>query len=136
MKLFFSFYLILFCLSYSTAQIKLEIRGIKANQGQIYIGLYNKAEGFTKIEKTFKNWIIAADQEVIIVELDGIANGQYALSIFQDSNNNGKVDKNRMGLPKEIYGFSNNARRMFSAPTYEECSFIFSDNLKLSVNLY
>lgn len=53
----------------------------------------------------------------------GFPAGRYALTIFHDENSNGKFDMNFVGYPKEGYGFSNNARAQFSAPTFAETSF-------------
>jgi uncharacterized protein (DUF2141 family) len=33
--------------------------------------------------------------------------GQYVFSIYQDSNGNGKLDTNLIGIPREKFGFSN-----------------------------
>jgi uncharacterized protein (DUF2141 family) len=46
----------------------------------------------------------------------------YAVSIFQDENDNGKLDTNFLGIPKEGWGFSNNPHVMRKA-TFEEAKF-------------
>lgn len=48
--------------------------------------------------------------------------GTYALSVFQDENNNGKLDTNFLGIPKEGWGFSNNPHVMRKA-TFDEAKF-------------
>ena len=92
-------------------------------------------QSFTDIEKTFKNWIVRAEKSTIILELEDIDPGQYAISIFHDKNKNGLLDKNPLGIPIEIYGFSNNARRRFSAPSFQECAFFFKQKMESSVQL-
>ncbi len=54
--------------------------------------------------------------------------GEYALALYQDSNGNKKLDTNIVGYPKEPFGFSQNIKPKFSAPTYEECKIIFNAN--------
>jgi len=46
--------------------------------------------------------------------------------VFHDENGNGKNDRNFLGIPKEPYGFSNNARRKFGPPTWTEAKFAVS----------
>ena len=47
-----------------------------------------------------------AISETVSVDLD-LASGEYLFSIFQDNNDNGKLDTNLLGIPKELFGFSN-----------------------------
>lgn len=54
--------------------------------------------------------------------------GVYALSAFIDTNENGKLDKNFIGIPKEPYCFSNNFTPLFTAPEFADCSFNFQKN--------
>jgi uncharacterized protein (DUF2141 family) len=49
--------------------------------------------------------------------------GSMPFAVFHDSNRNGVLDKNIMGLPKEEYGFSNNARGKTGPPDYGSMSF-------------
>lgn len=51
----------------------------------------------------------------------GLGSGVYAVSIYQDENDNGKLDANFMGIPSEPYAFSNNAKGMFGPPSFEDC---------------
>lgn len=33
--------------------------------------------------------------------------GEYAFCIYQDANNDGELNSNKIGIPKEPFGFSN-----------------------------
>ena len=44
----------------------------------------------------------------------------FAIGAHHDRNANEKLDKNALGLPTEPYGFSNNPKRGFGPPSYEE----------------
>jgi hypothetical protein len=50
--------------------------------------------------------------------------GTYAVIVFHDENQDGKLDKNFLGVPQEGYGASNNVRHLMSAPEFEEASFV------------
>jgi uncharacterized protein (DUF2141 family) len=55
--------------------------------------------------------------------------GEYAFSIFYDSNNNGKLDTNFIGIPKEPLALSNGARPKFGPPRYEDAVFQVGEKL-------
>lgn len=125
----------LFISSSASSQVKLSVTGIKKIDGVLYIGLYNKKKGFTEVDKTYKNWIVDVDKfnlEIILADIDP---GKYSISIFHDLNGNGMLDKNFLGMPIEIYGFSNNARKLFSAPSFQDCTFSVQKETKLVINL-
>ena len=44
----------------------------------------------------------------------------FAIGAHHDRNTNEKLDKNALGMPIEPYGFSNNPKRGFGPPSYEE----------------
>ena len=53
--------------------------------------------------------------------------GEYALSIFYDKNDNGELDTNFIGIPKEPVALSNNARPSFGPPKYKDAVFTLGD---------
>jgi Uncharacterized protein conserved in bacteria len=57
-------------------------------------------------------------QQQIIFQLP---KGDYAIAAFVDRNNNGVLDKNNLGYPKEPFALSNQVRPLFSAPTFKQC---------------
>ena len=61
--------------------------------------------------------------------------GVYAIGIFVDVNRNNRMDRNFIGIPKEQYGFSNDARGSFGPPSFAEASFAVSGDLRLEINL-
>ena len=64
-----------------------------------------------------------------------IPDGIYAIGIFVDTNNNNKMDRNFLGIPKEQYGFSNNAKGSFGPPSFKDASFEITGALSLSIDL-
>ena len=50
----------------------------------------------------------------------GLAEGDHAVKVFHDVNGNGVLDTNWMGIPKEPYGFGNDAMGTFGPPTWEQ----------------
>jgi uncharacterized protein (DUF2141 family) len=50
--------------------------------------------------------------------------GEYGVAAMHDENKSGNMDYNLIGLPKEIYGFSNNKRPVFGPPGFKACRFV------------
>ena len=61
--------------------------------------------------------------------------GTYAIGIFVDANYNNEMDRNFFGVPKEQYGFSNNAKVSFGPPSFKDASFTIKDDLSLRIDL-
>lgn len=57
----------------------------------------------------------------------GLADGRYAFAGLVDANGNGALDTNLVGIPKEAWGTSNNARPAMRAPTFDEAAVAVSD---------
>jgi uncharacterized protein (DUF2141 family) len=45
------------------------------------------------------------------------------------------MDNNFFGIPKEQYGFSNNARALFGPPNFEDASFVLNGTASQSIDL-
>lgn len=64
-----------------------------------------------------------------------LENGLYAILVYVDINQNGELDKNLFGIPKEPYGFSNNARGSFGPPSFMAVSIQITEDTRLPINL-
>ena len=120
----------------SGADINIEIQNLKNTIGKVSIGLYNKSENFPIVSKEYKGIHLDIDSHTHSYTFKKIPPGIYALSIFHDENSNSKLDKNFLGIPKEGYGFSNNAKAMLSTPSFDEAKFKISTktiNLKIKM---
>ena len=60
--------------------------------------------------------------------------GTYAVKLHIDENENGELDTNFLGIPKEQYGFSNNDRA-FGIPKFEAASFSLNTYKKVQIRL-
>jgi uncharacterized protein (DUF2141 family) len=106
--------------------IKVEVKGLKSNKGQVMIGLYNSEKDFLK--KTYKGTVVLIKDKIATVTFSNIPKGEYAVSLFHDENNNGKLDSNFMGIPREDYAASNGAKGFMGPPKYKDAKFSISEN--------
>ena len=85
--------------------VNIEIRNIKESSGKTYVAIFNSESSY-KEQKAFKSYIVESNNSVVKIE-DKLQEGYYLVSVFQDLNNNGELDMNFLGIPKEPIGLSN-----------------------------
>ncbi len=105
------------------AQNNLEVKidNIKNDNGDILIGLYSNRQNFPR--KVSDGRIVKASKEGVIVAFHDLKPGPYAVSVMHDENSNKDMDQNKIGIPKEGFGFSNNARISLGPPSFEKVKF-------------
>jgi uncharacterized protein (DUF2141 family) len=110
----------------SGASIIVKVVGFPDQRGRCACALYNKVQGFpSDRSQVYRNaqGQIGSD-DTAICEFKNVPTGTYAIALFHDAKMTGKMDKNLVGIPKEGYGFSNDAKpHALSAPTFQECAF-------------
>jgi uncharacterized protein (DUF2141 family) len=110
----------------NSADMKIEITGLKNDIGSIKLSMFNSASGFPRDgNKAFK--IAKAeirDKRAFIVFPD-VPFGRYAIAFLHDENDDNEMNFSFYGTPKEQYGFSNDAHAIMSAPDFEEAAFNF-----------
>lgn len=102
-------------------KIQVEITNIKNAKGNIGLAVYNNAKDFTK--KEFKAQNVKAQKGKVYATFENVPAGTYAIAVLHDENKNEKMDFNMVGIPKEAYGFSNNAKGFMAAPKFEAAAF-------------
>jgi len=106
----------------------LKIEGIKDIQGNIAIMVFNSEEGFPKDElKAMLKKVIPVNKKQMTIPLGNLPPGDYAISVIQDVNINKKLDVNVLGIPKEPFGFSNNASILLGLPGFNRAKITFDE---------
>jgi uncharacterized protein (DUF2141 family) len=119
------------------AALYLEIKGIEKVKGKIMVAVYLNSQDFPLADKSFKKYSFQVDSKIMTVELDGLLKGQAcAIAVYHDENENEKLDENMFGMPTERYGFSNNARETFSAPSFKSAKVVVVNNKKTAIEIY
>jgi uncharacterized protein (DUF2141 family) len=117
-------------------RLEVEVVGARNTKGQIKVGVYKDKETFPKTGSEFKGIDVSPVNKDANVAVFELPEGTYAVAIIHDENKNGKLDKNFLGIPKEGYGFSNDAKATFGSPSFEEASFIIETvDKKIKINL-
>ncbi len=94
--------------------LTIEINNIRNSNGKILLELN---DGNEKRVKAFNQDIIGNKCIIIVSDL---LPGKYSFQYIHDENNNKEIDLNWIGIPKEGYGFSNNAKATKGPPDFIE----------------
>lgn len=114
-------------------RVEIAIRGIEEVKGSVLVAVYNNEASFMKKHLASKK-VKVTDKEVILV-FENVKPGEYAISTFHDENDNNKLDSNFVGIPKELYGFSNDAKGSFGPPSFEKAKVKIDSDKKLVITL-
>jgi len=112
-----------------TLTVEFEIA--KYSKGKIYVALYSSADSFLK--KPIKGTIITVTNGKATATFENVAAGTYAVSSFYDKNDNGKLDTNFLGIPKEPTAMSNNAKGSFGPPKFKDAKFVLNSNTTIQI---
>jgi len=112
--------------------LTVEIRGIKKSVGKIFVAVYRKKDDYPAASGRYKYSIVDAKAGSTTANIE-LPNDTYAVAVFHDANDNTVMDKNMFGVPIEMYGFGNNARGTFSAPSFEEAAIELKQDRKIVV---
>ena len=100
----------------------IEFSGLNKNKGKVLAGLYNDSKKFPKENKALRNLKAEPVNKKCIIKTTDLPYGDYAIAAMHDENESGNMDFNFIGLPTEIYGFSNNKRPgLLGPPNFKAC---------------
>ena len=109
------------------AELSIEFYDIRSTEGQILMSVFNEPSQFPrKALPEFKDIRIPKDkvkENTLSYNLKNLKPGKYAIAILDDENSSGDMEFTKLGIPKEGYGFSNDAKPLLSAPPYKKCLF-------------
>ncbi len=112
----------------SAGEIRILVSNIEEKKGTIHYGVYNNPKlfpdesgkilgGFEEVSKVIEDGLL----------IDDLEESNYAIAIFHDKNSNDKFDT-FFSIPKEKFGFSNNARVFLAPPKFEDASIFVGQN--------
>ena len=116
----------------STATLDIEVQGIEKG-GILNLEISSTKEAFESDEDDAG--VAARIQQKVsggsYQRSFEIPPGTYAVKLHIDENENGKLDTNFLGIPKEQYGISNNGRFL----NFKAASFIIDTYKKIQIEL-
>jgi uncharacterized protein (DUF2141 family) len=123
--------------SATTGTIQIQITGLRSNDGEVKISLFNKKEGFpSDSSKAIKQVRLKIEKNHCEGSFQDLPLGDYAIAGYHDENKDGMLNFNLFHVPKEGVCASNNAKGNFGPPSYEDAKFSLDSALvKISMKM-
>ena len=112
-----------------------EVSGLRNTQGSLALCVTTDPAGFPGCNKASTQRVIPATQARKPITFTNLPAGTYAVAVIHDENNNGKLDTNFVGIPKEGIAVSNNAVPKFSAPKFKAAGFVLGKDVTQRVRV-
>ncbi len=107
--------------------LRVHFVGCPNAKGSVKCAIYNSPDGFptdrSKILEGAEGPVVG---NAAVCSFKDLPAGTYAVAAFQDEDGSGNIRKNMLGIPTEVYGFSNDAKPTFKAPSFQAASFQYS----------
>jgi uncharacterized protein (DUF2141 family) len=118
--------------------IHVTVLNIKNSTGTVACALFDSAQGFPGeyLRMATNVMVIKVRHSQARCTFEEIPPGAYAIGVIHDENMNGILDTNMIGVPKEGYGFSNDASGTLGPPSFDAASFPYDGrNLEMTIRL-
>jgi uncharacterized protein (DUF2141 family) len=114
--------------------VSVTVTRVSAQKGEIYAALFNSDKGFPNdVSAAYKTAKATPRNGTATLQFENVPQGTYAIALFHDTNGDGKLNTNFIGIPKEGYGVSNNAKNMFSGPSFKQTVFKHTTSTQLTI---
>lgn len=109
--------------------LTIEIEGILVTKGTLYLAMYSTEKDFLK--EPYKKKKFSSSEFPSKLTFSDLPKGEYAITIYQDLNNNEKLDK-FFSIPLEPYGISNNVN---SFPKFKNSKIQLNKNESIKIKI-
>ncbi|MBU6266963.1 MAG: DUF2141 domain-containing protein [Sphingomonadales bacterium] len=105
----------------ANAPLTVEVAGVRNARGHVRIDVCPQA----KFLDDGCQWhaSVPSHAGTTALTIEDLPPGDYAIQAFHDENNNDEMDRGLFGIPKEGFGFSRDARIVFSPPKWKDAAF-------------
>lgn len=110
----------------SFGKLRVVISGFENNEGNCWFALDNSEFIYESDDTVWIGKVLPIENKQVVVVIDSLAFGEYAVRVFHDENTNGEIDTNIFGIPNEDYGYSNDASGWFGPPSWDKAKFTFN----------
>ena len=116
--------------------INITIKNVRSANGKFQVSIFASAEEFKADKPSHVQFFDKSNykDKTCVISLKYKA-GTYGISINDDENDNGKMDWNFLGMPKEGFGLSNYQIKGLSRPTFSDFSFPLKENENKAVTV-
>ena len=106
-----------------TYDVRVTVTNIPGAKGNLLVGLYDSSRSFLRRPHPNSPKIRVTSRSSITATIRDVEPGTYAVSVIQDLNGNGRLDKSTFGMPTEPLAFSVIRKIPRGKPRFDACAF-------------
>lgn len=118
----------------SAGDITVTITGIENSTGTIRVGLFNDGDDYPD-DGFYREEAVDARSGAITVTFSNVPEGEYAIAVMHDENDDYVVNTNALGIPREGVGVSNNYLGGMRRPRYDRSTFDHDGSTSVTVRM-
>ncbi len=107
---------------FPSCAVIIRVTGLDPPRGVVRLALYDSRQSYESRSHPVRSAAVEVTDKQVTVKFDGLPPGDYAVMMYHDTNRNQRFDR-LLGLPREQYGFSNNAVPGLGAPDFDRVRF-------------
>lgn len=117
--------------------VRVVVTGLRSDSGVVLCRLYDPTAKFPDGGSRGTRGVrVKPENRQAVCFYRNVKPGRYAVAVGHDENDNGKIDRSLIGIPKEGYGFSSGARpTILGAPTFERADFRVTADTRISIRI-
>ena len=136
MKVFSFLYFILcfFSTDLVAEDLTIKITGLRSNNGQIMIALYNKEDEWLDFDKAVSQTKQKLKDKNFVVTYKNLEQGYYGIAVYHDENMDGELNFSFFPPgPSEGVGFSRISKMGFGRPSWSDTNFKLDHDLEIEI---
>ncbi len=111
----------------SAGTLEITLDNVASDDGQILVQVLRGEAEFKGETPATMSIMQRASAGTMRFQANGLPPGEYAVRVMHDKNENGELDSNLVGMPREPWAMSNNARGNFGPPKWADVKFEVDD---------
>ena len=120
----------------ATVNITVKVVDLRSNDGKVGLTLFNAEEGFpSEPDNAIAKKYIEIKDKTAQATFENVAEGKYAIAVYHDEDEDGEIETNWIGIPKEGTGSSNNPKSRMGPPRYKDCEFDTRQSKELIIKM-
>lgn len=122
--------------SASPVTLTVTLTGLSSDKGAVEVALFDQASAFPKKpERALAKARTAIRGGTATLEFRDLPPGTYAVAAYHDVNDNGRMDANFLGIPREPTGASNDAKGRMGPPSFKDAQFTVRADTAITITV-
>lgn len=115
--------------------LTITVANVASDEGHLMISIVDSKPAYEDNAGAVASFILPARKGTVTFSADSLPTGKLAIRVMHDQNDNEKLDSNMLGIPREPFGFSNDATGNFGPPKWDQVNFDFTADTAVTINL-